>query len=81
MQIRISGNQFHVLDFEQNETVSEIKDKIAILEQVNAAEFILSCEGTLIKSNNNSVVEPPKKKMRAHTGLDCFDAPPIIGRP
>lgn len=32
------------------------------------------------KSSNNSVVEPPKKKMRAHIGLDCVDAPPIIGR-
>ncbi|XP_055539703.1 FAU ubiquitin-like and ribosomal protein S30 [Wyeomyia smithii] len=49
MQLHIRGLNTHVLDVQPQETISEIKVKLAALENVEDAEqLVLSCEGAIL---------------------------------
>ncbi|XP_058444488.1 ubiquitin-like FUBI-ribosomal protein eS30 fusion protein [Malaya genurostris] len=53
MQLHIRGLNTHVLDVQPQETISDIKSKIAALENINDADqLVLSCEGTILASDS-----------------------------
>lgn len=51
MQLQIRGQQTHVVDCENDETVLQIKKKLLTLEGIENAEFNLYCAGSLLKDN------------------------------
>ncbi|XP_055626964.1 FAU ubiquitin-like and ribosomal protein S30 isoform X2 [Toxorhynchites rutilus septentrionalis] len=48
MQLHIRGLNTHVLDFQAQETIVEIKARVAEIENVEAAQLVLSCEGAIL---------------------------------
>lgn len=52
MQLHIRGLNNHVLDVQPQETICEIKARVAALENVeNAAHLVLSCEGAILATD------------------------------
>ncbi|KAF7396006.1 FAU ubiquitin-like and ribosomal protein S30 [Vespula maculifrons] len=54
MQLQIRGQQTHVVDCQNDETILEIKEKLAALENIENVEFNLYCAGSLLE--NEAVV-------------------------
>ncbi|KAG5684313.1 hypothetical protein PVAND_013548 [Polypedilum vanderplanki] len=53
MQLHIRGQQNHVLEVQPEETVSIIKAKLAVLENVDInTEMTLACEGIILADND-----------------------------
>ncbi|XP_012275865.1 uncharacterized protein LOC105697269 [Orussus abietinus] len=48
MQLYIRGQETHVLECEEDDTISEIKGQIASLENVGTLDFNLYCGGNLV---------------------------------
>ncbi|RZC35395.1 Ribosomal S30 and/or ubiquitin domain containing protein, partial [Asbolus verrucosus] len=51
MQLCFRGLSTHVLECETNETVAEIKDRIAALENINSSEISLYAAGTPVSDD------------------------------
>ncbi|KAK2578664.1 hypothetical protein KPH14_012153 [Odynerus spinipes] len=51
MQLQIRGQETHVVDCQDDETVLQIKKKLATLEGIDNAEFNLYCAGSLLEDN------------------------------
>lgn len=51
MQLQIRGQQTHIVDCENDETVLQIKKKLVTLEGIENAEFNLYCAGSLLEDN------------------------------
>ncbi|RZC42553.1 Ribosomal S30 and/or ubiquitin domain containing protein [Asbolus verrucosus] len=52
MQLCLRGLSTHVLECETNETVAEIKDRIAALENLNASEISLYAAGAPVSDDS-----------------------------
>uniref|UniRef100_U5EXC7 Putative 40s ribosomal protein s30 n=1 Tax=Corethrella appendiculata TaxID=1370023 RepID=U5EXC7_9DIPT len=52
MQLHIRGLNTHVVEVEPQNTVNEIKHKLAILENITADDLTLSCEGKILAGDD-----------------------------